>query len=243
MRLLILGANSDVAHALARKFAKENKADFYLASRNKELLDKKVLDLKARYNVNAEAIVFDATDYASHKSFYDSLDPKPDGVVLAFGYLGDQEKAQSDFKEAGKIIHSNYTGAVSILETVAADFEQREHGFIIGISSVAGDRGRMSNYIYGSAKAGVTTFLSGLRNRLFKKKVHVMTVLPGFINTKMTENLDLPGLLTAEPSEVANDIYNAYKKKKNIIYTKWYWRIILRIIKSIPENIFKRLRM
>ncbi len=119
MRILILGANSDVAHSLARKFAKTENADFYLASRNKELMEKKAVDLKSRYSVNAETVYFDALDYESHKNFYESLNPAPDGVILAFGYNGDQGKAQSDFNEAKKIIDSNFSGAVSILEKVA----------------------------------------------------------------------------------------------------------------------------
>ncbi len=243
MRILILGANSDVAHSLSRKFAKTEKADFYLASRNKELLEKKAVDLTSRYSVSAETVYFDAQDYDSHREFYKSLDPSPDGVIVAFGYTGEQDKAQSDFNETKKVIDSNYTGAVSILEIIATDFEIQKKGFIIGISSVAGDRGRMSNYIYGSAKAGFSTYLSGLRNRLSSVKVPVLTVLPGFINTKMTEQLDLPPMLTAEPSEVADDIYKAFKKGKNIIYTKWYWKVIMKIIKLIPEFLFKRLSM
>jgi short-subunit dehydrogenase len=128
-----------------------------------------------------------------------------------------------------------------MLEVIAADFEERGHGMIIGISSVAGERGRQSNYIYGSAKAGFNAYLSGLRNRLSKRGVHVMTVLPGFINTKMTASLDLPGLLTAQPEEVAEDIYKAFQKKKNFLYTKWFWRWIMLIIKYIPEPVFKRM--
>ena len=117
------------------------------------------------------------------------------------------------------------------------------HGFIVGISSVAGERGRQSNYIYGAAKGALSVYLSGLRNRLHKDGVRVITVLPGFIRTKMTEHLDLPENLMAEPAEVAEDIYTAYKKGKEIIYTKWLWRWIMAIIKAIPETVFKRLKL
>jgi short-subunit dehydrogenase len=130
MNLLILGANSDIARAIARKFAAAEQANLYLASRQLEALRKRAKDLEIRYQVEARPLYFDATDYASHLEFYQSLDPKPDGIVIAFGYLGDQRKAQQDFQEARRIIETNFVGAVSILETVAAQFERRRRGFI-----------------------------------------------------------------------------------------------------------------
>jgi decaprenylphospho-beta-D-erythro-pentofuranosid-2-ulose 2-reductase len=243
MNLLVLGANSDMAQAIARKFAQAEKANLYLASRNLDTLEKRAKDIQIRYEVEAIPLFFDATDYASHPQFYENLDPKPDGVVLSFGYLGDQQKGQQDFKEVEQIVATNFLGAASILEIIAAGFAERGHGFIIGISSVAGERGRQSNYIYGAAKSGLTVYLSGLRNRLFNKKVRVITVLPGFVHTKMTENLDLPPPLTAAVKEVADDVYGAYKKGKDIVYCKWFWRWIMLVIKSIPERLFKRLRL
>ena len=164
-------------------------------------------------------------------------------VVCVFGYMGDQLLARTDFDEVRKTIDVNYTGAVSILNVVADDFESRGQGAIIGISSVAGDRGRQSNYMYGSAKAGFTAYLSGLRNRLEKAGVHVMTVKPGFCRTKMTESLELPAALTAEPEQVASAIFNGLKDKRNVIYTRWMWRWIMLVIKCIPEFIFKKLGM
>ena len=243
MNLLVLGANSDMAQAIARKFAQAEEANLYLASRNLETLGKRAKDIKIRYEVEAIPLFFDATDYSSHPEFYENLDPKPDGAVLSFGYLGDQAKGQLDFKEVEKIVATNFLGAASILEIIAADFAERGHGFIIGISSVAGERGRQSNYIYGAAKSGLTVYLSGLRNRLFNKKVQVITVLPGFVHTKMTENLELPAALTAEVQQVAEEVYAAYKKGKDIVYTKWFWKWIMYIIKAIPETLFKRLRL
>jgi decaprenylphospho-beta-D-erythro-pentofuranosid-2-ulose 2-reductase len=240
MVLLVLGANSDVAKAVARKFAKEEKASLYLASRDMGILQKRAQDITTRYQVEAEPLYFDATDYASHAAFYESVNPKPDGVVVAFGYLGDQQQAQSDFQEARKIIETNFLGAVSILEIVAADFEKRGHGFIIGISSVAGERGRQSNYVYGSAKGAFTTYLSGLRNRLYKRNVRVITVLPGFVKTKMTDHLDLPQFLAASPEQVGNDVYRSHTAGKDRIYTKSIWKYIVFVLKAIPEIIFKR---
>ncbi|MCP4111292.1 MAG: SDR family oxidoreductase, partial [Desulfobacteraceae bacterium] len=213
MNLLILGGNSDTAFAVAHKFAEKKGANIILASRDAEALKKKAKDIEIRHQVKAEPIFFDATDYESHKEFYNNLDPKPDGVVTAFGYLGDQKTAQHDFHEAKKIIETNYLG-------VAEDFEKKGRGFIIGISSVAGERGRQSNYFYGSAKGAMTVYLSGLRNRLQRSSVQVTTILPGFIQTKMTENLDLPEKLLATPQDVAEDIYKACVKKRDVIYTR-----------------------
>jgi short-subunit dehydrogenase len=243
MNLLILGANSDIAYAIAKKFALEEKANLYLASRNTELLEKKEQDIMSRYNVKAKALFFDASVFSSHHIFYESLNPKPDGVILAFGYLGDQKNAQADFVEARTIVETNFLGAVSILEIVAQNFQDRNHGFIIALSSVAGERGRKSNYIYGAAKSGLTVYLSGLRNRLSKYDIQVITVLLGFVRTKMTENLNLPTFLTTDPIDVADNVYNAYKKRKNIIYIKYFWKWIIMIIKAIPETLFKKMNI
>ncbi|MBM4284920.1 MAG: SDR family oxidoreductase [Deltaproteobacteria bacterium] len=243
MYLLVLGANSDTAHALAARFAQEERAHLYLASRDRELLEKRARDLALRHQVEVRPLVFDATDYASHAAFYAGLDPKPDGVALAFGYLGDQQEAQQNFGEAKKIIDVNFTGAVSILEIVAADFARRNHGFIIALSSVAGERGRQSNYIYGAAKGALTTYLSGLRHRLCPHQVRVMTVLPGFMATKMTEHLKLPGPLTASPEEAAGHIFRAYKKGRDVVYIKPLWRWIMMLIRNLPEFVFKRTKL
>jgi len=243
MNLLILGANADTAFALAKKFAQADKANLFLASRDLEMLAKKARDLELRYQVKAEPLFFDATDFASHPGFYAALDPKPDGVILAFGYLGDQEEGQGHFPEAKKIMDTNLMGAVSILEVMAADFEGRGHGFIIAFSSPAGDRGRQKNYLYGAAKGGLTIYLSGLRSRLHRRRVQVLTVIPGFIRTKMIEHLDLPARLPADPERVAADIYRAFRGGKDIVYTPWIWRWIMLAIKAIPEKLFKRMKM
>lgn len=242
MTVLILGAGSDMAVALARQFA-AGKYDVQLAARNTSFLQAQENDLRIRYGINVSSHAFDAVDFASHPAFYESLPVKPDITVCVFGYLGDQELGQTSWQEASRIIHTNYTGAVSILNVVAADYAARRQGTIIGISSVAGERGRQSNYLYGSAKAGFTAYLSGLRNRLFHNGVHVMTVQPGFVYTRMTEGLTLPPLLTAQPTEVASAIVKAAKAKKNVLYVKWFWRYIMLIIKSIPEFIFKKLKL
>lgn len=240
--LLILGASSDIAKALAKEYARKGYS-LYLAGRNTEELQKNAGDLSIRFNIEAKASFFNILDFESHKAFYSSLTPKPDGVACVVGYLGNQEQAGKDFKETKKIIDTNYTGCVSILNVISNDFEARKHGFIIGISSVAGDRGRASNYTYGSSKAALTTYLSGLRSRLTKSDVHVLTVKPGFVITKMTENLSLPRVLTASTEEVAKDIFNAQQKNKEVIYTRWYWKIIMFLITIIPEKMFKKLKL
>lgn len=243
MKLLVLGGSSQIALATAAEFAAQDGAEIILASRGVEQLAVRARDLSVRFGVKAEAIAFDALDYASHAEFWNSLDPKPDGVIVAFGLLGDQERGQRDFDHAHRIIDTNLTGAVSILEIIAADMAQRRSGFIIGLGSVAGLRGRQSNYLYGTAKAGLIAYLSGLRNRLQPAGVNVLTVLPGFVRTKMTDGMDLPGALTAEPEAVAQDIHRAWAKGRSLIYTKWFWRWIMLIIRSIPEPIFKKLKL
>lgn len=237
--VLVIGAKSDIAMSLARKYAEQG-YDLYLAARNSEALSDFVNDLTIRTERKVQLLDLDILDYSSHETFYKNLSEKPLGAISVVGYLGEQEKAQSDFGETHRIIDTNYTGAVSLLNIIADDFEQRKEGFIIGVSSVAGDRGRKSNYIYGSAKAAFTAYLSGLRNRLNEAGVHVLTVKPGFVATKMTEGMDLPKALTAQSVEVANDIYNAQQKKRDVLYTKWMWRWIMLIITNIPERIFKK---
>ena len=238
--VLIVGAKSDIAKAVAREYARYG-YDIYLAGRGVEDLKDFSTDLRVRWGCKVESVELDILDFDSHQAFYDNLSEKPLGVVVAVGYLGEQKKAQDDFSEAKKIMESNYTGVVSLLNIIANDFEKRRSGFIVGISSVAGDRGRKSNYIYGSAKSALTAYLSGLRNRMYDSDVDVLTVKPGFVATAMTEGMDLPPKLTAQPNEVAEDIYNAQQKKRNIIYTKGLWRFIMLIITSIPEWQFKKM--
>lgn len=240
--VLILGATSDMGYAIAKKFAAEG-YDVQLAARKPEQLGAFQTDLQIRSGKQCSVHAFDALDFGTHASFYNSLSPKPDVSVCVIGYMNENEKVIADWNETLKTIHTNYTGAVSILNLIAADYAQKGNGTIVGISSVAGNRGRQSNYIYGSAKAGFTAYLSGLRNAMFKKNVHVMTVLPGFVYTKMTEHLQLPKPLTAQPADVANVIYHGVLKKSNIVYVKWFWRWIMLIITSIPETIFKKLKL
>ena len=240
--VLIVGAKSDIAKATAREYAKSG-YDLYLAARNVSELEEFSNDVVVRSEKSVKLVELDILDYKSHQEFYDSLDEKPLGVISAVGYLGDQEQAQVDFTEPQKIIDTNYTGIVSLFNIIGNDFEKRKSGFMVGISSVAGDRGRKSNYIYGSAKASLTAYLSGLRNRLHDAQVHVMTVKPGFVATTMTKDMDLPEKLTAQPEEVAADIYKAQQKGNSVLYTKWIWKYVMFVIKKIPEWKFKRMTL
>ncbi|WP_028324555.1 SDR family oxidoreductase [Desulfatirhabdium butyrativorans] len=244
MNLLIAGANSDLAVCLAETFAAmEKPANILLASRNLERLEATAKDISIRFDVPCKALAFDALDYESLPGFYAALDPGPDWVILCFGYLGDEKKAEQDWAEAKHILDTNYAGAVRFLEIVAADLEKRKTGGIVAIGSVAGLRGRKSNYHYGAAKAALGVFLSGLRNRLHPAGVRVMTVLPGFLQTKMTQGMPLPALLTTSPNKAAALIHAAWKKQKDIAYIPGWWRWIMLVIRMIPEKVFKGLSL
>ena len=218
--ILILGATSDMAQAIAKKYAAEGWS-LSLAALESELLEPIGSDLKVRSGAEIQTLPFDAIDFASHRPLYDALTIKPDVVIAAFGYMSDQDQVRNDLADIKRTIDINFTGMASILSVVADEFEKRGSGSIVAISSVAGDRGRQSNYIYGSAKAGLSAFMSGLRNRLAPKGVHVMTVKPGFARTKMTENIELPAALTASPEQIADAVFNGLKKKRCVVYTLW----------------------
>ncbi|GFK94683.1 Decaprenylphosphoryl-2-keto-beta-D-erythro-pentose reductase [Fundidesulfovibrio magnetotacticus] len=230
--VLVLGANSDIGMALARRFAQEEGSDLILASRDTAALEAKARELRDAFGVRVWTVPFDAQDTASHKAFYRSLPARPDGVILTFGLLESPDPLA--------LLDVNLLGAASILETVARDLEERREGFILGVSSVAGERGRKSNYAYGAAKAGLTAYLSGLRHRLFASGVHVMTVIPGFVDTKMTAHLSMPRALTATPERVAEHVHGAWRKRRDVVFTPPVWRPIMWLIRNLPESLFKR---
>jgi decaprenylphospho-beta-D-erythro-pentofuranosid-2-ulose 2-reductase len=240
--VLILGAQSDIAIAIAHRFAKE-KSDIQLAARNVERLIANKSDIELRYQVAVSLYEFDALDTKSHESFVCALSQLPTVAICAVGHMGEQDENIRDLQKAVHVMRSNYEGPVNIMAVLANHFEQRGSGVLVGISSVAGERGRAKNYVYGSAKAGFTTFLSGLRNRLANKGVHVVTVHPGFVATKMTEGMDLPKRLTTQPNNVANSVFSATQNKTNFIYVHPIWRFIMMIIKNIPEQIFKKMNI
>ena len=240
--VLILGARSDIAIAVAHRFAKAG-YDIQLAARNAESLDADRSDIELRYQVAVTLHEFDALDTTSHAGFVEQVLELPSIAICAVGYMGEQTESEQSEKAATEVLRGNFEGPASILAELANRFEERGSGTLVGISSVAGERGRATNYVYGSAKAGFTAFLSGLRNRLAMTGVHVVTVLPGFVATKMTDGMDLPARLTAQPGEVADAVFDAVQKRRNIIYVKPIWRFVMVIIRNIPERIFKRMKI
>ncbi|OAF09000.1 SDR family oxidoreductase [Bradyrhizobium neotropicale] len=239
--VLVLGGSSDIGRATARAFAKGG-YDVQLAGRDVAVLEPDAADLRARYNVEADILKFDVLDTASFENFVSGLPALPDVVVSIVGLLGTQENAQIDLDHATTIMRSNYEGPALILGLFADKFLARGNGTIVGVSSVAGDRGRASNYVYGSAKAGFSAFLSGLRARSSRGGVHVVTVKPGFVRTRMTEGMKLIGPLTVEAPVVGDAILNAVQRQADVIYVSNKWRLVMLIIKALPEAIFKKLK-
>ncbi|MBQ4824997.1 SDR family oxidoreductase [Leisingera sp. HS039] len=237
--VLILGARSDIGLAVAHAFAAQGHP-VQLAARRADTLGAEKTDLELRHGVPVSLHEFDALALENHEGFADALPELPGIAVCAIGYMGDQAESEQTPQQAVQVLRSNFEGPASILAALANRFEQRGTGTLVGISSVAGERGRASNYVYGSAKAGFTAFLSGLRNRLARKGVHVVTVLPGFVATQMTEGMDLPAKLTAQPEEVAKAITAAASKGRNVVYVRPVWQLIMLIIRNIPEAVFKK---
>ncbi|MBR0909611.1 SDR family oxidoreductase [Bradyrhizobium japonicum] len=238
---IVLGGSSDIGRAAARAFAKAG-YDVALAGRDVAALEPDAADLRARYNVEVALHKFDVLDTASFEGFVSGLAALPDVVISIVGLLGVQQDAESDLAHATTIMRSNYEGPSLILGLFAEKFLARGSGTLVGVSSVAGDRGRASNYVYGSAKAGFSAFLSGLRARASRGGVHVVTVKPGFVRTKMTEGMKLIGPLTVEAPVVGDAILNAVERKTDVVYVSGKWRLVMLIIKTLPEAIFKKLK-
>lgn len=245
--VLILDATSGIARALAHRLSQDGHS-LILAGRNHEELTRIAADLRLRHHVNAEVAEFSALDYASHPEFFENCirqtSGRLHGVLLCYGDMLPQAATEKSFDDARRVIDVNFTSAVSILSQAATYLEERKSGFIGVISSVAGDRGRQSNYTYGAAKAGLSAFTQGLRNRLYKSGVHVLTIKPGFVATRMTAGLLNPkSPLVASPEKVANDIVRAIKRRRTVLYTPWFWRPIMTLICSIPESIFRKMKL
>lgn len=240
---MILGATSVIARATAEAFA-EAGYDLVLAGRSVDELRRVAADLRIRSETDVCTEAFDALDTAAHAGVVRrAIDDSRDGLtgaVVAFGALGDAERAARDFEHAEEVIRVNYIGAVSALTVLADYFEKKRAGFIVAISSVAGDRGRRSNYVYGSSKGALSLYLQGLRSRLHASGVQVLTVKPGFIDSRMTFG-SVPPRLAADPNKVGAAILKAVGSKKSVVYVPGYWSLIMRAIKLIPERLFKRL--
>ena len=240
--VLILGARSDIGLAVAHEFAGKGYA-LQLALRKPEEFESARADLQLRYNVSVSLHVFDVLAIETHAEFINELPELPEIAICAVGLMGNQIESEGNMAAAVRVIRSNYEGPASILGLLVNRFDQRGSGQIVGISSVAALRGRATNYVYGSAKAGYSAFLSGLRNRLAGRGIHVLTVLPGFVATRMTEGMDLPSQLTCQPEDVARAISRGLEKKRNVIYVSPVWRLIMAVVAAIPEPIFKKMRL
>lgn len=243
--ILIIGATSAIAEATARRFAAEG-ANLYLLGRNTEKLVAISSDLLIRGASSVDTAFFDANDFDSHQVLLEKAKDKLglfDVVLIAYGTLSDQKACEENPKKAMEEFSANATSMISILTALANIMEKQHHGTLAVISSVAGDRGRPSNYVYGTAKAAVTTFSEGLCARLHKHGVHVLTIKPGMVETPMTEGIDAPEILLAKPDQVAEDIVRAIEKKKDILYTPWFWRYVMLGIIHVPSKIFKKMSL
>lgn len=243
-KILIIGATSAIAEAAARRFAQRGDA-LYLLARNSERLDALLADLKIRGAAVTAGAPFDANDFGQHAAAIERAAGALgglDAVLIAHGTLPDQQAAQADVALTLQEISTNALSVISLLTLIANRFEAQRSGTIAVIGSVAGDRGRQSNYVYGSAKGMLAIFLQGLRNRLCKSGVHVLTIKPGFVDTPMTAAFP-KGPLWATPEQVGGAIVSAMDRKRNVLYTPFFWAGIMAIIRAVPEAVFKKLSL
>lgn len=243
-KVLIIGATSAIAEATARGFASRGDHLFLLA-RNAERLNSLLEDLRVRGAGRAQGAVFDANALHEHEHLLGEAMTSLGGldtVLIAHGTLGEQKACEGSVELALQELQTNALSVIALLTRLANHFESQGYGSIAVISSVAGDRGRQSNYVYGTAKGALTLFLQGLRNRLHRYGVQVLTIKPGFVDTPMTAAFP-KGPLWATPDKVAGDILDALDKRRDVLYTPGFWRLIMLIIRSIPEALFKRLSL
>ena len=235
---LVVGATSDIGRAIARSLGRDGWS-LQLAGRDTEQLKADARDLMVR-GATVSLYECDVLDDDVGVSLLDVLDPLPNVAVCAVGLLGDQADAERNRDAAELIMRTNYVGPALLMGALAERFERRGSGVLVGISSVAGERGRGTNYVYGSAKCGFTAFLSGLRNRLHGSCVCVVTLKPGFVRTRMTDHLDLPAWLTVEPAQVADAVRLAIAKRRDVVYVGRVWRVAAFVLRTLPEFVFKR---
>lgn len=242
--VLVIGASSGIAEAAARQWAGRGDR-LFLVARNAAKLEAIAADLRVRGAKQVDTAVLDLCEARHHEALVGQVMDafgRLDVVLIAHGTLGDQQASQASYDVTLQEINANGLSVISLLTILANRLEAQGSGTIAVISSVAGDRGRQSNYVYGSAKALVTTFLQGLRNRLYRKGVHVVTIKPGFVDTPMTAHLP-KGPLWAQPDAVARGILKAIDRKKDVVYLPGFWRFIMLIIGHIPESVFKKLSL
>jgi decaprenylphospho-beta-D-erythro-pentofuranosid-2-ulose 2-reductase len=243
-KILIIGATSAIAEATARLWAAQGHR-FYLLGRNTERLTAIAADLKVRGAESAQYALLDVNEFAQHAAVLDTAAmalSSIDIVLIAHGTLGNQTACEQDFAATMQELNTNAISVISLLTHLANRFEAQRHGSIVVISSVAGDRGRQSNYVYGTAKGAVTIFLQGLRQRMQKSGVQVLTLKPGFVDTPMTAEFK-KGLLWAKPEAIALSICAGVDKRRDVVYAPWFWWGVMVVIKMISEETFKKLKL
>lgn len=238
---LVIGGNSDLGKEIAYKFAKDGYS-IHLVGRSITEMERTAKDINKRFEVNSEVFSLDIEDNDSATNFLNSYNQFPEIVIFAIGYLGNQKLAEESIEEANRIININFTYQIPLINHFANLMALQKYGNIIIISSVAGLRGRGTNYFYGASKSAMIAIASGLRQRLSLSNVFVMSVLPGFIATKMTQGIESPKLFTGDVVKVAANIFAAFKKKKPILITPFIYRLLFLVINHLPEKIFIKLR-
>ncbi|MGA1983607.1 MAG: SDR family oxidoreductase [Acidobacteriaceae bacterium] len=241
-KILVLGATSGIAEATCRIWAAQG-AQLFLVARNPEKLAAVAADLKTRGAAYVGTAVADLDDTDKHAELLSHAVNSLTGMDIAYlahGILGDQPRAEQDFEHAAQILHTNFVAPVSLLTWLANFCVQRHSGVLAVLSSVAGERGRKSNYLYGSSKAGLTAFLAGLRNRVDREGVTVLTIKPGPVNTAMTAHMNIR---KADVNKVAATIVKAIDAKKDNLYVPIQWQPIMFVVRNIPDRIFKKLNL
>ena len=246
-RVIIFGATSAIAEQTARQLVAQG-ASLYCIGRNSEKLTALLDDLRVRGNDDQriDGSVVDLTDSDQHARLIKATEQMLggiDGVLIAHGSLPDQQACQADAALTRQEIETNATSVIGLLTILANRLECQRHGVIAVITSVAGDRGRQSNYVYGAAKGMVTLFLQGMRNRLTKANVDVVNIKPGFVDTPMTAEFEKSGPLWAQPDKISKGIIKAMQKGKDEIYLPWFWVLIMCTIKTLPNTLAKRLSL
>lgn len=242
---IVIGATSAIAESVCRVWSTRGYS-LFLVGRNEDKLQQLSADYSVRGATTVHHFLLDVNEFGSHQTCWDEAVKsmgRVDGIFIAHGTLPDQASCEASFETALQEINTNGLSVISFCTIAANEFQKTGKGDIAVISSVAGDRGRQSNYVYGAAKGMVSIYLQGLRNRLFKSGVHVTTIKPGFVDTPMTAEFDKGGPLWATPDQIAQGIVASIDKKRNVAYLPWFWLGIMTIIKHIPEFVFKRLSL